>query len=125
MLLNYTFRQAVEWFMAALKSVSCHTVKNGWVACKILTMHQILELETGERHNYMSESNAATATFGVSKQAIDELSAMLSKLGKSLAQNGHDVVKMIETVDLIDTELEREVFDPPNGEVNMDEERRY
>jgi len=46
---------------------------------------------------------------------------MLSKLGKSLAQDGHDAVKMIEAVDLIDMELEREVFDPPSGEANMNE----
>jgi len=108
--------------MAAIKSVPCHTVKNCWVACKILTMQQMLELETGERHNYRSKSNATVATAGVSKQDIDELSAMLSKLGKSLAQDGHDAVKMIEAVDLIDMELEREVFDPPSGEVDMNEE---
>ncbi len=108
--------------MAALKSVPCHTVKNCWVACKILTMQQMLELETGDRHNYRSKSNAAAAAGGVSQQDIDELSAMLSKLGKSLAQDGHDAVKMIEAVDLIDMELERDVFDPPSGEVDMSEE---
>ena len=77
-------------------------------------MQQILELETRERHNYRSKSNAAGGTTRVSKQDIDELAAMLSNLGKSLAQDGHDAVKMIEVVDLIDMELEREVFDPPS-----------
>ena len=70
----------------------------------------------------MSKSSAAAATYEVSKQDIDELSAILSKLSKSLAQDSHDAVKMIEAVDLIDMEVEREVFDPLSGEVDMNEE---
>ena len=39
-------RQGVEWFMAALESVSSYTVRNCWIACKILTLHQMQDLET-------------------------------------------------------------------------------
>ncbi len=47
---------------------------------------------------------------------------VIKKLGKSLAEDGRDAVKIIEDVDLIDMELEREVFDPLSGEVDMNEE---
>ena len=44
-------RQAMEWFILALKGVSAETVRNCWVATKILTPAQMNELETGIRHN--------------------------------------------------------------------------
>ena len=99
--------------MAALKSVSSDTVRNCWIACKILTLHQMQDLETGERHNSRSKVTATAATAGVSTQDIEDLSSMLAKLGRSLSRDAHGCVHMIEAADLIDMELEREVFDPP------------
>jgi hypothetical protein len=46
---------------------------------------------------------------------------MLSTLGKLLAKDGHDVVKMVNAVDLIDMELEGEVFNPPGEELDINE----
>ena len=99
--------------MAAMKSVHSHTVKNCWIACKILTLPQMQELESGERHNNRTKSIVTDAVAGVSSQEIEELSSMLSKLGKCLSQEKSKVVSMVDAVDLIDMELEREVFDPP------------
>lgn len=111
--------------MAALKAVPAHTVKNCWVACKVLTMQQMQDLETGERHNYWSNNTATAPTAGVSQQDIEDLSALLSNLGKSLTLEGHNSVQMLDVVDLIDMELEREVFDPPAVDmVDMSEEEQ-
>ena len=83
------------------------------------------DLETGERHNYMSNNTAAAATAGVSQQDIEDLSTLLSRLGRSLTQEGHNSVQMVDDVDLIDMELEREVLDPPALDmVDMSEEEQ-
>jgi hypothetical protein len=62
------------------------------------------------------------AVAGVSHQEIEELSAMLLNLGKRLSQRNNHAISMIEAVDLIDMELEREVFDPPATEGGMIEQ---
>lgn len=112
----------MEWFIAAMKSVHSYTVKNCWIACKILTLPQIQELETWERHNNKTSTTVAGAVAGVSHQEIEELSVMLSNLGKCLSQRNNHAISMIEAVDLIDMELEREVFDPPTTEMDTSEQ---
>ncbi len=48
---------------------------------------------------------------------------MLAKLGRSLSRDdAHGCVQMIEVEDLIDMELEREVFDPPTTEMDTSEQ---
>jgi hypothetical protein len=80
------------------------------------------DLETGQRHNSRSRVTATAATAGVSPQDIEDLSSMLAKLGRSLSRDAHGCVQMIEAEDLIDMELEREVFDPPTTEIDTSEQ---
>jgi hypothetical protein len=69
------------------------------------------DLEIGVRRNNRDSSTRAHATAGVSQEVIDELSSLLSNLGKSLAVNKSNPIPMLEAVELLDMELEREVFE--------------
>ena len=114
----------MEWFITSLKAIPPHTVTNCWVACKILTLNQIHDLETGIRHGYRDDLTRAQATAGVSQEVIDELSSLLMNLGKSLAVDKNNPLQMIEAVDLLDLEAEREVFDMcgPGDEIEDEED---
>ena len=114
----------MEWFITSLKAIPPHTVANCWVACKILTLNQMHDLETGIRHGYRDDLTRAQATAGVSQAVIDELSSLLMNLGKSLAVDKNNPLQMIEAVDLLDLEAEREVFDMcgPGDEIEDEED---
>jgi hypothetical protein len=114
----------MEWFITSLKAIPPNTVANCWIACKILTLNQMHDLETGIRHGYRDDLTRAQATAGVSQEVIDELSSLLMNLGKSLAVNKNYPLQMIEAVDLLDLEAEREVFDMcgPGDEIEDEED---
>ena len=78
-----------------------------------MTLPQMQELETEEKHNNTIKSIVKDAVAVVSHQKIEELSSMLSKIVKCLSQDKSHVVSMIDAVDLIDMQLERNVFDLP------------
>ena len=60
------------------------------VSREILIVQQKLDLEEkGERHNSNSNILAIAAIVVVSQQYIDDLSTMLSKPGRLLAQEGY------------------------------------
>ncbi len=77
----------MEWLITSLEAIPLHTVSNCWIACKILTLNQMHELEIGVRHGYMDDLTRAQATAGVSLEIIDELSYLLTNHGMSLAVN--------------------------------------
>lgn len=120
----------MEWLITALKAVPPHTVSNCWIACKILTLEQMHDLEVGMRRNNRDSNTRTQATAGVSQEVIDELSSLLSNLGKSLAVNKNTPIPMLEAVELLDMELEREVFehhsivigDLEDGDSNVEED---
>ena len=67
------------------------TIKS--VSREILIVQQKLDLEEkGERHNSNNNITVISAIVGVSQQCIDDLSTMLSKLGRLLAQEVHGFV---------------------------------
>jgi hypothetical protein len=106
-------RQAIEWFMAAIKAVPDYTVKNCWAACKIMPLEHQQELETGVRHNNRPANTLARARAGVPADQIEELSQLLSQLSTGLSNDDSHKVSMVEAVDLLDLEFERECFDTP------------
>ena len=113
--LRANVRQAMEWFMMALVETSVDVVKNCWVATKILTPAMNQELATGLRHNnrVARDESLANPKACVPESVIDELSTMLTNLGKSLSTDPNQPVAMIDAVDMLDLPMEREVFDPP------------
>ena len=113
--LRANVRQAMEWFMMALVETSPEVVKNCWVTTKILTPAMNQELATGVRHNNRAarDESSANPKACVPESVIDELSSMLTNLGKSLSSNPDQPVAMVDVVDMLDLPLEREVFDPP------------
>ena len=106
-------RQAMEWFVLATKDVSEATVRNCWVATKILTPVQMHELETGIKRGNREASIAASAIARVTSEQMDELTNLLAKLGTSLAAEPDKPVEMADAFDLLDMEAEREVTEPP------------
>jgi hypothetical protein len=119
-LINSTVRQAIEWFMIALGQLPKASVHNCWVACKILTPVQMVVLSTGIRHNNRAaRSEMATSTASVSNVVCQELSDMLSQMGKSLAVDKSQPVRMAEAVDVLNLTQERAVFD--SDEALLDE----
>ena len=69
------------------------------------------DLEVGVRRSRRESLTSSHATTGVSDEVIDELSSHLANLGKSLAVNKNHPIPMLEAVELLDMELEREVFE--------------
>lgn len=57
----------------------------------------------------------------MSRQDFDELSELLAKMGTNLARDGCNEIQMVDPVDLIDMELEREVFDPPEDAEDVED----
>ncbi len=113
----------MEWLITTMKSVPPHTVTNSWIACKILSLEQMHDLEVGVRRNGRNSLTSSQAAAGVSQEVIDELSSLLANLGKSLVVDKNHPNPMLEAVELLDMELEREVFEHHSvmGELeNMD-----
>ena len=113
--LRANVRQAMEWFMMALVEVSPEAVKNCWISTKILTPGMNHSLETGVRHNNRAARSESSANpkACVPDAVIDELSAMLSNIGKKISVDPKNPVEMVNAVDILDMPMEREVFDPP------------
>ena len=83
------------------------------------------DLEIGVRRNNRDSSTRAHATTWVSQEVIDELSSLLSNLGKSLAVNKSNPIPRLEAVELLDmAELESEVFEHHSvvGDMKADKE---
>lgn len=107
-------KQAIEWFIAAMKAVPAHTISNCWAVCKICSIEQQLELDTGMRHNNRSGSTVAQSQAGVSPKDIEDLSQLLTQLSTGLSIDESSPLEMVDAVELIDLGIERESLYPPS-----------
>lgn len=122
-MLRCNIRQSMEWFMAALMEVTPATVVNCWVASKILTPAQMHDLETGLRHNGRAASSEGLGnSSSVPPAVLSDLADMLSKLSTKLSADPNNPVRMADAIDILDMPMEREVFDPPAGCDDDDQE---
>jgi len=121
-MVNCDVRQAIEWFMWALSQEPATSVAYCRISTRILSMLQIEDLRTGGRHNgRAARGEVPNSSTTVPAAIIDELSELLSGLGKPLASDKDHPVKMIEAAEVVDQPMERKVFDPPEGESSQDE----
>ncbi len=78
-----------------MKCVPPHTVANYWIACKILSLEQMHDLEVGVRRNERNCLTSSHATTGVLQEVIDDLSSLLAILGKSLVVDKNHPIPML------------------------------
>lgn len=112
-------RQAMEWFVAALHQVPAEAIRNCWLATKILSPSQTLELRdlsSGVRHNGRPAHNESRSNPSacVPDDLLQELSGLLSELSFKLASSPDASVPMCDVMDTLDLPIERQVFDPPH-----------
>lgn len=116
--LNCHVRQAIEWMVQAQKMMHVSVGRNCWVKSKILSLVQLEELRTGVRHNNRAAQDERGST--LPDQVIDDLSDLLSQLGRALSTDPSRPIKMAEPADLCDMPEERVVIELPSDGNNDD-----
>jgi hypothetical protein len=115
--LKCNVRQAMEWFMQALREVPAETVKNCWIKTGILSPAQNADLSTGVRHN---NRVACDERVGLPASIVEDLSALLMDMGKKVSSTSIPIA-MASLAELVDMHSEREVFDTPSSTCQVSE----